>query len=165
VRPFKEKNMDTQPEWKRAFRVAVFVHATIVATILIYALVLEVLKTSLRPMPRLAAGTNVQVLRYIFYGLAIVAVVLVRQVNRGVLRNRPGEPLREYLHRLSRTAVLSSILSEAPALLGLVLAFLTGVSRDFWYLMFVSFFLAFMYFPRRRTWTELLHEKYPQEGV
>jgi F0F1-type ATP synthase membrane subunit c/vacuolar-type H+-ATPase subunit K len=161
----EEKNMDTQPDWRRAFRVAVFVHATIVVTILIYALVLEVLKTVLKPMPRLAPGTNIQVLRYVFYGLAIVAVVLVRQVNHGVLRRRPREPLGEFLHRLSRSAVLSSILCEAPALLGLVLTFLTGVSRDFWYLMFVSLFLAFMYFPRRQIWAEILREKYPREGI
>jgi len=157
--------MENRPEWRLVFRTAVFVHVAIVAAVLMYAVILEVLKVTLRPMPRLAAGTNVQVLRYVFYGLAVGAVIAVRLVNRGMLRDRPGEPFREFLHRLSRTAILTSILCEAPAMLGLVLVFLTGAIRDFYYLLFVSLFLAFMYFPRSRTWTEILRERFPQEGV
>jgi hypothetical protein len=161
--PLKETRMETSPELRRAFRVAVVVHSSIVATVLIYALILEILKSSFRPMPRLAGAMGVQALRYSFYGLAIGAVILVRLINRGPLRDRPGESFPESLHRLSRTAVLTSILSEAPAVLGLVLTFLTGVSRDFYFLLFVSLFLAFLYFPRSRTWTDILRERFPQE--
>jgi len=157
--------MENRPEWRTALRAAMFVHVAIIAAVFMYAVILEVLKATLRPMPRLAAGTNIQVLRYIFYGLAVVAVIAVRLVNRGMLRDRPGEPFPELLHRLSRTAILTSILCEAPAGLGLVLVFLTGTIRDFYYLLFVSLILAFMYFPRSRTWTEILREKFPQQGA
>ncbi len=156
--------METGPDWKRLFRTAVFVHVAVVAVVFLYAVMLEVLKARLRPMPRLAAGLDVQLLRYIFYGLAIGAVIVVRLANRGLLRDRPGEPYPELLHRLSRAGILSSILCEAPAMLGLVLVLLTGATRDFYYLLFVSLVLAFMYFPRRRTWTEILRERFPQEG-
>ena len=157
--------MVTRLPWRQVFRTAVYVHVAIVAAVLLYAIMLEVLKATLRPMPRLAGGAATQVLRYIFYGLAIVAVIAVRLVNRGVFRGQPGEPYPEFLHRLSRTAILTSILCEAPAGLGLVLVFLTGTARDFYYLLFVSLFLAFMYFPRSRAWAEIIRERYPQEGV
>jgi hypothetical protein len=41
------------------------------------------------------------------------------------------------------------------AVLGFVLFLLTGLSRDFYPLLFVSLFLAFMYFPRLRVWQDL----------
>ncbi len=110
-------------------------------------------------------GPGVQLLRYVFYGLAIGAVIAVRLVSRTALKAPLSEPIREYLQRLSRDAIFTSILCEAPAVLGLMLVFLTGVSRDFYYLLFVSLFLAFMYFPRSRTWIEIIRERFPQEGV
>jgi len=156
--------MVTRTQWNQVFRTAVFVHVAIVAAVLLYAVMLEVLKATLRPMPRLAGGADTQTLRYVFYGLAVVAVIGVRLVNRGVFTGRPGEPYPEFLQRLSRTSVITSILCEAPAGLGLVLVFLTGAVRDFYYLLFVSLFLAFMYFPRSRAWGEIIRERYPQEG-
>jgi hypothetical protein len=161
----KEISMENQPEWRTALRTAVFVHVAIVAAVFLYAVILEVLKATLRPMPRLAAGTNIQVLRYVFYGLAVVAVIAVRLVNRGMFHSRPGESFSEAIHRLSRTAILTSILCGAPAGLGLILVFLTGTVRDFYYLLFVSLILTFMYFPRSRTWTEILRERFPRENV
>lgn len=157
--------MDNRPDWRMIFRTAMFVHVAVLVALLLYAVILEILKATLRPLPRLAPAAGIQVLRYAFYGIAIVAVIAVRQVNRAAFRDRPGEPFLEFLHRLSRTSILTSILCEAPAMLGLVLVFLTGSHRDFYYLLFVSLFLVFMYFPRSRTWTEVLRERYPREGL
>jgi hypothetical protein len=157
--------MEKRPEWRTTFRTAVFVHGAIVASLFMYAVIFEVLKATVRPLPRLAAGTGVQLLRYVFYGLAIGAVIAVRLVSRNALKAPLSEPFREYLQRLSRDAIFTSILCEAPSVLGLMLVFLTGVTRDFYYLLFVSLFLAFMYFPRSRTWIEIIRERFPQEGV
>jgi len=155
--------MDTSPEWRRAFRMAVFVHATVVASVLVYALILELLRSRFTPMPRLAGGVSVRALRYVFYGLAVGAVILVRLISRGPLKDRPGEPFGEFSQRLSRATVFTSIVTEAPAVLGLILALLTGISSDFYYLLFVSLFLAFLYFPRSRTWAEILRQRFPRE--
>jgi hypothetical protein len=157
--------MENRPEWRMTLRTAAFVHLTIVASLFLYAVLFEVLKATVRPLPRLTTGTDVQILRYVFYGLAIGAVIAVRLVSRNALQARPGEPFRDFLQRLSRNAIFVSILCEAPAVLGLILVFLTGATRDFYYLLFVSLFLAFMYFPRSRTWTEIIREKFPRESV
>ncbi len=157
--------MENRPEWRIVFRSALFVHGAIVAALFVLAVIMEILKAALRPLPRLAAGTNILVLRYVFYGLAILAVVAVRLVAKGQLKGRAGESFRVFLHRLSQTSVLTSILCEAPAVLGFVLSFLTGITRDFYYLLFVSLILAFMYFPRSRTWAEILRERFPKETV
>ena len=157
--------MENRTEWKTTFRTAVFIHGAIVASLFMYAVLFEVLKAAVRPLPRLAAGTHVQLLRYVFYGLAIGAVIAARLVSRNTLQARPGVLFRGFLQRLGRDAVFTSILCEAPAVLGLMFVFLTGVTRDFYFLLFVSLFQAFMYFPRSRTWAEIIRERFPQEGV
>ncbi len=157
--------MENRPEWRMAFRTAVSIHAAVVAAVFLYAIVIEVLRAVLKPLPKLAAGLNPQTLRYVFYGLAVVAVISVRQANKGMLKAVEGEPLREFLHRLSRISILTSILCEVPAGLGVVLVLLVGSFRDFYYLLFVSLFLAFMYFPRSRNWAQTLRERFPEEGV
>ena len=156
--------MKNRPEWRSTFRTTALVHGTIAASLFMYAVVFEVLRAAIRPLPRLAAGADIQLLRYVFYGLAIAAVIAVRLASRQVFRDRPGEPYREFLLRLSRGSILTSILCELPAVFGLMIVFLTGVTRDFYYLLFVSLFLAFMYFPRSRAWAETLRQRFPQEG-
>jgi hypothetical protein len=141
------------------------VQAAVVASLFIYVLVFEVLRSRVQTLPRPVGGINPQVLRYVFYGLGILAVILTRILNRVLLKDRPGELLPVFLHMLSRAAVITSVLSVAPAVLGFVLALLTGGSRDFYYLSFVSLFLVFIYFPRRRVWEELLREKFPQDEI
>jgi len=158
--------METSSDWKKSYRTAMFVHTAMVALLFVYAILLEILKASLHPMPRLlAVRTTVQALRYLFYAAAIGAVLVVRLVNRRLLAARPGESLREFLHRLLHAAVFTSILCGAPAVLGLILVFLEGASLDFYYLVFVSLFLAFLYYPRRRTWAGMIGDRFPPQGA
>jgi hypothetical protein len=92
-------------------------------------------------------------------------VVLVRLAARSALRVRPGEDQRGLVSRLSRASVVTSALAEIPAVLGLVLFLLTGLSRDFYPLLFVSLFLEFMYFPRLRVWQDLAGQGSTKRGI
>jgi hypothetical protein len=123
------------------------------------------IKAQMKPFQGfLVSGLGHQTLRYPFYGAAIGAVILVRFFGRTQFKVTRGEDLQNLISRLSRTAVVTSALGELPAVLGFILFLLTGFSRDFYILLFVSLFLEFMFFPRLRVWQDLARERFFQRG-
>jgi len=158
--------MEPDPDLKRVFRTTIIINGALVASLFLDAFIVELIKFQLKPFPGLlVSGLRHQTLRYLFFGAAVGAVVLVRLAGRALPKMTPGEGLHHIIPRLSRTAVITSALGELPALLGFVLFLLTGFSRDFYVLLFVSLFLEFMYFPRLRAWQDLIRERFPQKGI
>lgn len=157
--------MDPDAELKRGFRTTIIVSEALVASLFLYALMVELIKSQLRPFSGfLVSRLHHQTLRYFFFGAAAGAVVLIRFAGRSLLKTRPGEDLRELISRLGRTAVITSALGELPAIIGFILFLLTGYSRDFYILLFVSLFLEFMYFPRLKVWQEVAGERPPHKS-
>jgi F0F1-type ATP synthase membrane subunit c/vacuolar-type H+-ATPase subunit K len=157
--------MAPDSDLKRVFRTTVIINAALVASLFLYALMAELVKSQLKPFAGLVSGLRLQTLRYLFFGAAVGAVVLVRLAGRTLHKVTPGEDLHLLIPRLSRTTVITSALGELPALLGFVLFLLTGFTRDFYVLLFVSLFLEFMYFPRLSVWQDLARERFPQQGI
>jgi hypothetical protein len=158
--------MEPTSDLKRVFRTTIITNGALVASLFLYAFMVELIRSQLRPFPGLlVSGLRNQTLRYLFFGAAIGAVVLVRLAGRTLPKVTPGEDLHLLILRLSRTAVITSALGELPALLGFVLFLLTGFTRDFYILLFVSLFLEFMYFPRLSVWQDLARERFPQQGI
>lgn len=158
--------MEPDFELKRIYRTTVVVNAALLASLLVYALMVELIKSQFRPFPGLfISGPSIRTLRYVVFGAAIGAVLLTRLGWRALLKVKPGEEFRQLISRLSRTAVITATLGELPALFGFVLFLLTGFSRDFYILLFVSLFLEFMYFPRLNVWQELARERFPYRKV
>jgi len=143
-------------DWKRVFRTTTFICAAIVASLFVYAAIVEIQKSRLGFFAGLAPPSQAHTLMFVFYGLAIVSVVLARASNRSILKGRETDPPRERILRLSRASVITAVLAEIPALLGLVLFLLTGSSRDFYFLWFGSLAMEFIFFPRSKTWQDLL---------
>jgi len=157
--------MEPTSDLKRVFRTTVIINGALVACLFLYALIVELVRSQLRPFTGLVSGLYFQTLRYPFFGAAVGAVVFVRLVSRTLHKVTPSEDIHHMIPRLSRTAVISSALGELPAVLGFILFLLTGFSRDFYCLLFVSLFLEFMYFPRLQVWQELARERFPQQGI
>src|SRR4030043_1950925 len=145
--------MEFKSDLKRAFRTTAIVNGALVASLFIYALMVELIKSQLRPFSGfLVSGISLQTLRYLAFGAAVGAVVLVRLGGRTLLKTRPGEDPHQLIFRLSRAAVITSAMGELPAILGFVLFLLTGLSRDFYALLFVSPFFEFCFSPRFGAW-------------
>jgi hypothetical protein len=162
----EEKSMDYEAELKRVFRTSVIISWALVASLLVYALMVELIRSQLRPFPGIAvSGLPRQTLRYLAFGAAIGAALLVRFARQALLKARPGEDLRLLTSRLSRASVITSSLGELPAVFGFILFLLTGLSLDFYALLFVSLFLEFMYFPRLAAWQELTRQCFPQQSI
>ena len=154
--------MESDSDLKRVFRTTIITNGALVASLFLYAIMVEVIKSRLKPFPGLfVSGLRHQTLRYLFFSAAVGAVVLVRLAGRAMLKVMPGEDYHGLIMRLSRTAVITSALGELPAVLGFILFLLTGFSRDFYLLLFASLFLEFMYFPRLSVWRDLARERFP----
>ena len=120
-----------------------------VAAVLIYAVVVEVLRTRL-PQGDVGAGLVGVVLRYAFYllvGVAGLAIPFARRAAEAGGR-------RNEVARLRTDALVAASLAEAPALLGLVLSLLAGRRQDFYVLAGWSLLLHLFHLPRLERWEE-----------
>lgn len=157
--------MESFPDWKKIYRMNVVVASAIIAALFIYALIVEFIKIQFKPFRGFVEISEIQILRYALYGAAIVAVVVIRVLQRPFLVELPGEDMPSFLQKLSRGGILTAVLCEIPAVLGLILFLLTGLSRDFYILLSVSLFLEFMYFPRARIWEERMQRPVPDRKL
>jgi hypothetical protein len=160
----KEKNgVAGSPDLRKSFRQAAVMSGTVTASLLIYLGIFEVLKSTRAASGGIVPIAQRQMLRYGLYAAAVVAVILIRWLSRTLVKGPPGEPSSMFIQRLVRASIMVSMLSEIPAILGFVNFLLTGSSWDFYFLLFVSLFLEFMYFPRLRVWEEAVRDKFPTE--
>lgn len=150
---------------RRIFRTTSIVNGALVAGLFLDALIVELIRSQFKPFGGFLPGLNLPFLRYVFYGAAVGAVVLTRITAKALTRTDPREDVQGFGHRLSRASIATATVAELPALLGFVLFLMAGSLRDFYYLLFVSLFLEFMYFPRFKAWQDLIREKFPKEGT
>jgi hypothetical protein len=153
--------MDLSNELRKTFRQTVIISGAMAASLLVYAVVLEVIRATIKPFQGFWPISNSQAIRYLFYGAAVAVIVLIRLLSRALLKSGPQEGPSAFFNRLARATILTAALSEIPVVLGFVLFILTGSSRDFYYLFLVSLVLEFMYFPRYRYWEDLVSNRFP----
>jgi hypothetical protein len=150
--------MDIRDELRIHLKSATLIATAIIASLLIYLGLVEVLRAVYRPFRGFATIANIQQLRYVVFGAAAAVIVLIRLLRPQLLRKAPGEEAKTALHRLQRAAIMTLVLGEIPGILGLGLFLLSGYNIDFYVLVFASLLLIFMYFPRRTAWEEWLRD-------
>ena len=148
--------MEPQDEIGRALKPAVMVSVVILASLVVYLALVEVLKAALKPFRGFAGTSDMQPVRYAAFGAAAAVILLILVLRSRLFKRRGGADAGTALSRLQRAALLTMVLAEVPAVLGLVLFFVGGNAADFYKLLFASIVLAFIHFPRRRAWEEWL---------
>jgi hypothetical protein len=148
--------MDNHDELRTHLKSVSLIATSIIVSLLVYLGVEEFMRARFRPFHGFIAVSDLQLLRYVFFGLAVVAVILIRGLRQALLKKSAGEDKKTALHRLQRASLVTIVLAEVPAILGLVLFFVGGLNVDFYFLLFASLLLVFMYFPRRSGWEEWL---------
>ena len=148
--------MDIQDELRVHLKSATLIATAIIASLVIYLGLVEILRAVYRPFRGLVTLANGQQLRYAVFGAAVAVIVLIRILRPRLLRKAPREDDKAALHRLQRAAIVTLVLGEIPGILGLGLFLLSGNNIDFYVLVFASLLLVFMYFPRRSAWEEWL---------
>jgi hypothetical protein len=136
---------------RRTYRETAIACGAMVASVLVYAVVVEMLRTRLSPGGG-GAGVDADLLRYGFYLLAAVAGLAIPLLRRPA---EAGPAVRENVPaRLRAGALVTASVAEAPAVLGLVLFLLAGRRQDFYLLAGWSLLLHLFYFPRYERWEE-----------
>jgi len=146
-------SMETELEEKlnQAYRVTAIIAGALVASVLVYAGVVELLdrlNPSVEPMDRATR----HLLRQVFRGLSLASFPLLAW-----LRGRSGQPGAEPLARLERLRTLTLIrlaLAESIAIYGLALFLLTRDALDFYFLLMVSLLCFIAVFPRYDRWKQ-----------
>jgi hypothetical protein len=148
--------MDIRDEIRSSLRTVSLVGVSTIVSLVVYLVIAEFIRARFRPFQGFAAVGNVQQLRFLFFGGAIVAVIAIRVIRQVLLRGRPPGGIQEELRRLQRAALVTIVLAEVPAVLGLILFLIAGRNIDFYLLLLVSIVLLFMYFPRQSAWEDWL---------
>ena len=151
---------------RRAFKSASMIGLGMIVSLAAYLAIVELVRARLSPFLGFLSGSmppgTRPILRYAFFGAAVLCVAIVRLVNSRMMRKAAasGDPAAA-TGILFRTNAVVLCLSEIPAILGLVLFLLAGYNRDFYVLLFVSLVLFFMYFPRLKNWEDTLQNHPP----
>jgi hypothetical protein len=151
--------MDWESELKKKARVALYVAIAEIVSLAVYVAFEEVFRATHKAFVGLAPFSDVRTIRYVFYGLAVLQVIFLRLVRGLVLRKSASESPVSLIRKLFWASLITSALSEVPAILGLILFLLAGLNLDFYALTFVSLILIFMFFPRGAQWSDWIQER------
>ena len=146
--------MERQEDIKKVFKNTVIICAGIMATLPFYFLVVELIKANQKPFLGYVDVFNTTTLRFFFYALAVIQVIIIRVLRGFLLRKPPSASAKTLIRRLYTTSILIFALCEVPVLFGLVLFLMSGFYKDFYVLLFVSSFLMFMFFPKYNSWAD-----------
>lgn len=151
--------MEFQEIIKRTHRLAALIGFSIFGAMVLYLVLVEIIRAKMAPFYGLYPITDPQSirnLRYLGYGLSATSVLLARILQSLLLKKKSSDTAEDLLNKLHRTSLIIVIMSELPALFGLILFLLRGLYRDFYILLGISVVVLFIFFPRRRAWEEWL---------
>jgi hypothetical protein len=138
-----------------AHRQAMIVNGAIAGSLVVYAVMVEVLRRSL-PAPQEFA--SFEMLRIALFAFAGVLVFTSTVLKGTILRNPPASgDLR--IARLRTASIITAAFAEVPVIFGLALFILGRQTSDFYILMLVSIYMLVRHFPRREQW-----ENYVRRG-
>jgi F0F1-type ATP synthase membrane subunit c/vacuolar-type H+-ATPase subunit K len=137
---------------KKAHQMAFTLNAAIIGTLIIYAIVVEIIRRQFAPFAGFGGISDISVIRYLFYGIVVINVFVIRALRNLVMRRSSTDDTQSIIRKLFRSTLITAALCEVPALLGLLLFFLAGSIRDFYQLAGLSFILVFLHFPRYGNW-------------
>jgi F0F1-type ATP synthase membrane subunit c/vacuolar-type H+-ATPase subunit K len=130
-----------------AFRNARIIHAALVASVAVYAVVVHVLRATVpvRPLVDEPVLEGIRLASYFLGGALVLAVLLLRARWLSVDAAAP-------LPVLQTRSIICLALAETLAVLGLVLALAGGRFRDFYLFWVPAIGLQLLLTPRRAVW-------------
>jgi len=151
----------------KAYRMTMFIGVVMIASVFVYAVVVEVLKKQHEPFGGFAPmGDVISTLRYVLLGVAAVDFFVIRILNTLMLsaktptrRSAMVSPFSPEAQRLMTASIVTFALCESVAVYGLVLFLIQGYSSDFYLFMALSLFFYSVYFPKYGKWEEWIKEQ------
>lgn len=158
---------------KSAYRTAAFIGLSMVGSVLVYAVIVEVIRAQYAPFGGFSPLPEITVLRAVLAGVAVVMFFVIRLVIKLFLSGKipgsgaggPSGPLPAEAQRLVSAAMVTYALCETPAVFGLVLFLINGNPFDFYGFMALSLLYFAVYFPRFSAWVAWMQEQERRGGV
>lgn len=143
---------------REAHRRSTVIVRAMIASLFVYAIIVEAVgRTGLvetaRPAPDLV--------RLIFYAVAVSMVFVSHVLKAFMLRNVRVGGVEEALARLTSASVVTAAVAETPAVLGLVLFFVGHYYTDFYFMAVISVYLLLRHYPRYAAWEAFVRRQVP----
>ena len=136
----------------RHYRITRTIGAAMIASLLVYAVAVEIIRARFAPFEGFARFPQWEVLRYAFVGLAVADAVLIRILKARLLAVRPAGSAPGAA--LQTTSVVTFALCEVVGLWGVVPFVVAGSAVDFYFFLVLSLLLFGVHFPRWDQWQE-----------
>jgi F0F1-type ATP synthase membrane subunit c/vacuolar-type H+-ATPase subunit K len=136
-----------------------FIGLAMIASVFVYAGVVELIKWQMVPFAGFAIldPQTVAFIKYAFLALAAAQFGVIKAVQK--ILPTPS------VEKLSLTAIITFALCEAVAILGLVLFLLAGQGMDFYIFMVISLGFFTLFFPKYDQWEQRIRaEGSPQKS-
>ena len=137
------------------------------ASLFVFVIVVEVLKR--RPGLLETSEYGFEVLRIVFYAIAIFMVFLINLVHAFMMKSTRTDDIKQIASKLTAVTVVMSGMAEVPLILGFVLFVGFGYYTDFYILGFVSLYLMVRHFPYYGRWENFarsrMGQKWPSDPV
>ncbi len=134
------------------YRVTRTIGAAMIASLLVYAIVVQLIRINFPPFEGFARFPRWEVLRYAFVGLAVAGAALIRILRRRLLAVRPAGPAPGLA--LQTASIVTFAFCEAVGVFGFVLFLVGGRVVDFYFFLVLSLVLFGIYFPRYDRWAQ-----------
>ena len=136
-----------------------FIGLAMIASVFVYAGVVEIIKWQMAPFAGFAKldPRTVGLLKYGFLALAAAQF--------GIIKVVPKVMPAKSVDILTRAAVITFALCESVAVLGLVLFLLAGNAMDFYVFMVISLGFFYLFFPKYEQWEHLMSAAGPVRKV
>ena len=151
--------MEYAQNLKKAYKTSFILYVAFMLSLVVYLVVFQILEASLTDFQGMMEKIDFQWLRYAFYALGLVQIFLIKFIRETATRTITTVDVQTLINHLQRMSMISAALCEVPVILGWVLFFLSGNSRDFYVLLLMSFVLFVLYFPRYGNWEEWIRSK------
>ncbi len=135
---------------RATYRTTATVGVTLMATVVLYAVIAEIMHVYLRRFDGVATAFAPVGVRYVFCALAVVAFVAARLVRSRLAR--AGGSRASVAQRLQTASIASLASCETIAVFGFLLFILLGRRRDLYAFLLVSGVAFALNFPRWSEW-------------
>lgn len=149
-----------QDDLRKGYRLAALIGALMIGSLLVYAVIAELIKESNAPFRGFAQMPDIALLRYALLAVAAVEFIVIPVLTRAMLsgavppRSASGQQHLPEIKRLISSAIVTYALCESVAIYGLVLFLLNGDSSDLYLFIALSALFFAVYFPKYSRWEE-----------
>ena len=147
--------MNALNDFQRIFQKARYIYLGFILSLVIYVIVIELVSSRIQPIQTSPLTT----IRLVIYGISVLVVLSLKSLRSLLLRKNPRDDASDRLRKLNITLLMTAVICEIPAYLGLVIILIGGAKRDFYFLCGLSFILLFLYFPRYSVWKDWFKDR------